>query len=54
MKAKCLFAVICAVMVGSSISFNGKEEIKKVDADVVEKTLTVFENGNFVNGVSMA
>ncbi len=47
MKAKHLFAVMCAVMMGFSVAINNKEEVKKADADVVEKSLTIFENGSF-------
>ncbi len=51
MKAKYLFAVMCAVMMGFSVAANNKEEVKKADADVVEKSLTIFENGSFYDEV---
>lgn len=51
MKAKCLFAVMCAVMMVMSVAVNNKEEVKKADADVVEKSLTIFENGSFYDEV---
>lgn len=51
MKAKHLFAVMCAVMMGFSVATNNKEEVKKADADVVEKSLTIFENGSFYDEV---
>ena len=51
MKAKHLFAVMCVVMMGFSVAINNKEEVKKADADVVEKSLTIFENGSFYDEV---
>ena len=51
MKAKHLFAVMCVVMMGMSVAVNNKEEVKKADADVVEKSLTIFENGSFYDEV---
>lgn len=51
MKAKHLFAVMCAVMMGFSVAINNKEEVKKADADLVEKSLTIFENGSFYDEV---
>ena len=51
MKAKHLFAVMCVVMMGMSVATNNEEKVKKADADVVEKSLTIFENGSFYDEV---